>query len=278
MFNTGVKGDPFIVYRLAGSALFVLAIALFSQTNLRVDIPSMGLGVHAGFLLGAFMWLIGKSVDTGPAALTFACISSSAVVPPLLMALIFGQAYGHGYTMHHGLGALLVVVGLFTMASYDKKTWSNRVWARYAFLAFASHSLLLCVFQWRALMCQVGLPPSVLLPFSCSTEATEGMPLAMFATATLMQMGGKGSKGTNIPFWPILVFGVLGGAINGFGNWCLIKGTEVAASSTQKALLFPLFSVWLIFCCNLWGRYFYSEKIHWPGSIICFAGIFVSLM
>jgi hypothetical protein len=71
-----------------------------------------------------------------------------------------------------------------------------------------------------------------------------------------------------------LLYGILGGIANGIGTFLMIRSTEVA-KGWEQAMIYPLLSVSIIILCNLWGQWFYKEKVHWAAIGVCIIGLAV---
>lgn len=277
-------GDPFLMQRLAVSGIFIITITMFFQGYFPINFWMISLGITAGLMLGLLMWITGQAVDKGPSALSFAILNSACIVPPLFMALLFGNVYGYDYKLPQAGGALLVLSGILWMsvqkANVQKK---EKSWGFWITLAFGIHALFLSFFQWRALLFNHEIPIGGLIPFHLNYEEGNCFTLLMFFTAAGLQLllkrpslpsPSRPKIYTSRQLW---IWGGLGGVINGVASFCTIKATEVASNSHEKSLIFPLFCVCLITLCNLWGRVLYREEIHWPGTILCFIGILVAL-
>ncbi len=206
--------------------------------------------------------------------LSFSIVNAACIAPPILMALLFGSTFGHTYTLLNASGALLVIGGIL-WASYPKQgiTLSN-AWYFWAFAAFAAHSIYLTSFQWRALTMKDGIPESFLIPFQCDPCTADVFTPVMFFTAALMQLLLPiGSKTLKLETKQAARWGWGGGLINGVAGFMTMLATESAQAAWEKVILFPLLCVSVIIFCNLWGKYFYGERIHWPANAVCLAGI-----
>ena len=278
--TTASMGDPFLIQRLMASAFFMICLSLFYHKSLIVEPKMASIGLIAGILLGALMWSTGRAIENGPPALSFAIINAACIAPPLLMSLLFGSTYGYEYSYRKGLGALFVVTGIFIMNRNSEQTHQKRSWAFWVALAFALHCIFLSFFQWRALLLDPNIPLCRLVPFHLHANGGDCFALLMFLTAALVQsffQSKTESSSPPISHSQILLWGCLGGLINGLAGFCTVKATEVATTSHERALIFPLFCVCLITLCNLWGEALYQEKIDWLGTFLCFAGILIAL-
>lgn len=271
----GGAGDPFLIFRLLASAVVIALIALSSGFSIHYDTLVTLLGIAAGCLLGSLMWLTGRSLKYGGPGLTFMVINTACMAPPLVMALLFGPAFGHTYELKDALGALLMIGGIVIGTSRDNDDKINKSWFLWVSLTFLVHAIFLSYFQWRALLLKTGLPYSPYIPFQCSPDTSDCFGISLFLTAALFQLflPRNQTRFNKADLWK---FGVGGGLINGLGSYFMIKTTETALMPLEKSLLFPAYSILLIFLCNLWGHFLYQEKISWKGTALSSVGILVS--
>jgi len=237
--------------------------------------PSMGaLGIVGGFVLTLLMIAIGKSLEKGPAGLSFAILSSSTVMPMIVMVLLFGSKFGYDYTFSKGLGSLCVVLGLF-WAGWEtfraKEAWK---WASFALGAFFLHILFLVFMQWRALLLNHPRSQELFLSFPLQEGESQWFMPMIFFTAALLQTGYYRMT-RRLPLQRSeVLFGLLGGITNGTGTFFLIRATELS-TPIEHALIFPAFSVVLLILCNLWGQILYKERINWKANALCVIGLAV---
>lgn len=280
--NQTGTGDPYLIFRLLASAAIVLLFTFIKNGLLHLDFTLAILGAMEGLLLGALMWLTGQTVKRGPAALTFAIVNSACMAPPLLMALLFGEPFGHSYTVMNGIGATLMLMGLFWAASRGERSERAATWVFWIAATFAVHSTFLTVFQWRALLFKDDLPSSPLLPFHLDASGGDSFTLFMFLTATLAQFFLPKSQAetgkTSLSSATLWFLGIFGGLCNGLGSILLLLSTDQAMSALQRVWIFPIYCLTLIFVCNLWAAQIYKEKIHWPGLLLCLAGILINFL
>jgi hypothetical protein len=273
-------GDPFLPQRLLSSVAVIALFSFVGTGKFSFDVKMTLLGIVSGIFLGTLMWATGRSVNRGPSGLSFSIINAACVVPPIIMVSLFGIAYGFDYTIRNAFGAVLVVFGLLWMGYGQDTSFKNQYkkWLFWVLLSFTIHVLHLTFFQWRALLMNECYPSSPLLPFVCDPEKGDGFMISMFLVAALIQkLVSKASFTFTFSDRPLWKFGVVGGLFNGIGGYFMIKATETAATPIDKATLFPLFCIGVIFLCNLWGNLLFKEKIKWIASGVCFAGIFISL-
>ncbi len=271
----GAAGDPFLIYRLLSSALVIVLIALSQGFPLYMDRLSSSLGIFAGSLLGSLMWLTGRSLKYGGPGLSFMVINTACMAPPLFMAILFGKEFGHVYEWKDALGALLMIGGIVVGSFREGDSKISRKWLYWISLTFIVHAVFLSYFQWRALLLKEGLPASPLLPFQCSPEGSDCFGIFLFLTAALFQLFLPRNQ-VVFKKSDLLLFGIGGGFINGLGSYFMIKTTESALLPVEKTLLFPAYSILLIFLCNLWGYFIYEEKISWKGTALSSIGILIS--
>lgn len=274
----GAEGDPFIAHRFLTAAIVTALVIYFRHDHVPLNYPMLFLGAVSGIVLGCLQYSIGRSLQYGPPALSFIVVSAACVIPPLLMFFVFGESFGHGYTLTNFLGSLCVVLGLFWMGKTQGATSmaDSRLWLFWAALAFSAGIFYQISFQWRALMLKEGLPESTLLPFHMTPAEGECFLISMFISAALFQMFlPRSGKTTNIGAKPLLVCGIIGGILNGISGFILMRATEVATSDIEKAIVFPLFTVLLISMCNTWAQMLYQERVNWRANALCMAGIVI---
>lgn len=272
-------GDPFVIQRLIGAACFALALILMSSKMVFFEKTMFALGCVGGLMLGSLMWTIGKTLKEGSSALSLAIINSACVIPPIVMALLFGTSYGHEYSLRNAVGAIVVLIGIFWMTSQESNQKFNRIWLFWVISGFTIHALFLIFFQWRALLFKMEYPLSWLLPFHCEQSNGECFTLALFMTAAASQLlFRKDSLSSQYLNRQSIQYGILGGMINGLGSFLLVKGTETAQQVTEKVWIFPLYCIGLIYFCSLWGKWLYQENIHWPATLTCLTGILIGMI
>lgn len=235
--------------------------------------PMAIFGVVGGLVLCVMMNMLGKSLQSGPAGLTFAALNASCVVPILFMVFLCGEKYGFVYDLWKGLGSLLVVGGLF-WAGWETSNLENKPkWIAFVMATFWLHVLFLLFLQWRGLF--VGNPDAegLFLSFDLDDIRSEWFMPMVFLTVALMQVFIFKKEGRK-PVKAELKYGLYGGILNGVGTFFMIKSTEFA-SPFEHAIIFPIFSVGVILVCNIWGRRLYKEKVNWAATLLCVGGILV---
>lgn len=272
--DVGGTSQVYLVMQLAFSCLFAILLNPV-RTGDYTWSTSMGLfGLAAGLILGAFMALLGKSLENGPPGLTIAILNSSTVVPILVLILLFGSSFGFTYTIWNALGSLLVILGLCWAGWQISGEVNRRRWMLFVFLAFALHVAYLVFLQWRALFINFPGKEGLGLSFELREATSPWFMPMVFLSATLVQAVILLRKEKRLPKRPEFSYALLGGVANGATAYFMIWSTEVA-TSLEQAMIFPIFSVALILACNIWGRWLYKEQIHWKGNSCSIAGILV---
>ncbi len=232
-------------------------------------------GIAAGIILGTMVIFLGKALETGPPGLTFAILNASTVMPMILMVIFFGASFGYVYTLSHAAGSLVVIIGLLWAAWQAIRSQKQVQWGALIMGAFLLHVLFLVVMQWRALFINFPGANGLYLSFDMedSTCCQWFMPI-LFFVAALIQIGYYLATQKRVPNRSEVLYGVLGGVVNGIGTFFMIWSTEVS-TSLEHAMIFPIFAVTIIIGCNLWGQWIYKEKVNWAANICCIVGIFI---
>lgn len=265
------------------SSGYLLAFYLFSLLAALVVTPALLKtpfsltmflsGGLAGTLNGALMLLTAKALALGPAGLTFVFVCSAAIVPSLLMPLLFGKAYGFIMTSGLLVGIVCILSGLVwaSRSQQDQKEASLKWLIAAASLLFIQ-GMILSLMQWRCLLMDPSLPSHPLLFVQCNPEEDAWFMPGMFCVASLLQL---------LIFLPTekrfltkaeMGFGLLGGLANGASTYFLLLATQ-AATTIEKGILFPTSAIATIVLCNLWGQWLYREKVNWKANALCSFGI-----
>jgi hypothetical protein len=238
------------------------------------NVPILFLGIASGLILGLMMISIGKALEKGPAGLTFASVSGSTVFPGLLMAGIFGAAFGFEYHLWHGLGSILVLGGLFWAGWGLGDAKAMKPWLVFCFSAFTLHILFLILMQWRSLLMNFGNHASLAHVLSPQEAASHWFMPMIYLAAALLQVSIYLKAERRMPRGFEWLYGILGGTANSLSTFFIIKSTEVA-TGLENAMIFPIFSVMIILLCNTWGQRLYKEKINWKASQVCALGLLI---
>ncbi|MCH9608666.1 MAG: hypothetical protein S4CHLAM45_12470 [Chlamydiales bacterium] len=272
--DAGGSSRAYLMIQLSFSFLIMILLNPLRMHDFGWSNTVVSLGLLGGLLLGAFMWGLGKSLEKGPPGLTLAIVNTSSVAPAIVLAVLFGLQFGHSYTLWNGVGTLLVVFGILWAGWTSVKTKSWKSWTFFSTYNFILHTLFLVYLQWWAMLLNTDLPLKKLLPFHIETTHIHWFMPAIFFMAAFFQWWVYLSTERRIPKRSEFLYGLLGGVTNGSCAFFLIKAPQVA-SSWQNAMLFPIYSVSIIVCCNLWSQAFYKEKVNWKANSLCMGGLVI---
>lgn len=266
------NAKSFLMIELWFAALFSIAIHPARSGFQIWNGEILTFGILVGMIFGYMLYFLGQALEKGPAGLTIAGLNSSNVLPSIFMCLIFGTKFGFSYNVFHALGSLLVMMGIFWASfdleeHFDKKSWGSK-----AFLAIFLHVFFLLFMQWRALM--INLPDAVgyLRLFSREVAKNPWFTPAMYISAALVHTAIFFRSEKRAPSLSEYKMGMVGGIFNALYAFFLIWSSE-KATTFEHAMLFPMFSVFTILLCNLWGKWIYQESIHWKACHLSLLGL-----
>ena len=271
--DAGGSTRAYLVVQLFISFLVAIYLSPVRTGEYSASLNSIVVGLGAGVLLGGMMWSLGRSLEKGPAGLTFAFLNSATVMPAIVLAIIFGTAFGHIYTVWNGVGSALVVIGLFWAGWQTTTTASKAQWATVVVAAFVLHAALLIMLQWRALLLQPDLEHP-LLPFHLDPATSQWFFPMIFLAAVVIQLISYLHMEKRWPNSGEILYGVLGGLVQAGATFFLVTAPEYA-TPVENAMIFPIFAVTVIFLTNLWSQALYKEKVNWLANSLCIAGIAV---
>ncbi|MBS0649343.1 MAG: hypothetical protein JSS10_08995 [Verrucomicrobia bacterium] len=234
-------------------------------------------GIAGGIVLALMMASLGRSLETGPAGLTFAALNASTVMPSILMVLLFGASFGYHYTWWNGIGSMLVVAGLFWAGGQTSKSERKSNWIVFVTAAFFLHVLFLVFLSWRALFINFPGENGLFLSFDMDDAKCQWFMPMVFCVAFLFQTVVYAINEKRIPKKGEVFYGLLGGIANGVGTFFMIRATEVS-TSFEHAVIYPLFAVTIIILCNIWGQWLYKEKVNWKANSLCVLGILIATL
>lgn len=188
------------------------------------------------------------------------------------MATVFGAAMGFPYTGWHGIGSLLVLVGLFWAGKEREGFRDKGKWILFSSSMFGLHILVLLLFQWRALLLNVPNPQELASFFTAEQIKSQWFMPCMFFSAALVQLFLFLRYEKRLPYRQEVLYGTIGGFANGLCTYFMIWSTEVA-TPLENAIIFPTFSVVTILLSNLWGQKLYQEKVNWRACQLCAFGL-----
>lgn len=275
--DSGGSSRAFLVVQLL--LIFGVAVLLNPvRTGDYAFSPCMAIfGIAGGVILAAMLLCLGKALEMGPPGLTFAALNASTVMPMVLMVLLFGAAFGYTYTLAHGLGSLLVLTGLFWAGRQTLQSAKKMEWTLCVAGAFLLHVFFLVLMQWRALFIHFPGENGLFLSFDLNDAKSQWFMPMVFLSAALIHSIFYFVTEKRKPHRAEVLYGILGGITNGVGTFFMIWSTEVS-TSFEHAMIFPIFAVTIIICCNAWGQYLYKEKVNWWANACCLAGIIVGTL
>src|SRR5579872_4685283 len=150
--DVGGSTKAFFVFQMAASFFLSVCIDPLPKGEFTANLPIACYGITAGIVLSFMLFTLGKAVEKGPPGLTFSIFFSATVMPGLLMAMIFGAAFGFAYNIWHGLGSVLVITGLLWAGMGLDGMKEKKIWILFCAATFSMHLLLLALYQFRALL------------------------------------------------------------------------------------------------------------------------------
>ncbi|MEI6531651.1 MAG: hypothetical protein WCN87_02385 [Chlamydiota bacterium] len=254
----------------------ILALAISGEKLLLVSWPIIGLGAVAGLFVILIFYALPKAFAAGSTNLSIGIFQSACILPPLLMSLIFGCDCGFYYTLFHGVGALLVILGFLRSALQAKGQKISLKWLFYIGLTFFAQAAALTIYQYQALLTKPLLPHNPFLLPVTSIEASSGWFLP---TLFLVVVLGNGLllKGHILSAKKNLQEGALGSLFNTGAVAFLMIALAVATQSFTM-LIIPINAVLTITFCNIWSQWIYKEKVDWVGMLIALSGILLSFL
>jgi hypothetical protein len=275
--DQGGTTKGFLVFMMMTACLSAVLLEPVRSGNYAFSFSVFVLGTVAGIVLVSMLFFLGKALEKGPPGFTFSLLSSSTVMPAILMAAFFGADFGFPYTFWHGLGSLLVVAGIFWAGRGTSGMQDRNQWILLCAAMFILHVVLLGLFQWRSLLLNFPHPEQITTLFPASEiQSVWFLPIMFFVAGLIQLVIFSVSEKRRLRSKEAL-FGILGGAINGTGTFFLVCATG-AASPLENAIVFPLYSVAIIALSNLWGQKLYQERVNWKACQLCMFGIMIGMV
>lgn len=273
--DAGGTTRSFLAIQMAVAFLVAIFIGPVKENSYAFNGPIIGLGLLSGLVLASMLYLLGKALEKGPPGFTFSILSAATVMPAIAMATLFGAAYGFFYTAWHGLGSLLVLIGLFWAGKGVSGLQNRTSWLLFSAGMFSLHVLLLVIFQWRALLLNIPHPEELVSFFTAEQVRSQWfMPMLYLSGACVQLTIYLKKERWRVPSPREWVNGVGGGVANSLCTFFLIQGTEIA-TGFEMAVIFPLYSIGTIVFSNLWGQRLYQEKVNWRACQVCAMGLFI---
>lgn len=272
-FDKGGTTKAFLMIQLSIACLIAFLLNPVRTGNYDWSMQMGFLGIASGLIFGCFMLSLGRALENGPPGLTIAALNASTVTPAIIMSLFFSN-FGYHYTIWHGIGSLLVIMGLF-WAGWELTGIQNKTkWIFFAVGAFCLHALYLIIMQWRAMIIYNSSAQGFFQIMTAEQAQSQWfLPLTFFSAAALQAIVFFTSE-RRMPIKGEWNFGAIGGIANSICTLFLLWATETA-TSWQSAMLFPIFSVMIIILCNAWGQLLYQEKVNWKACNLCVFGLIV---
>lgn len=264
----------FLIFQMAMAFVVACFLNPIRTGNYAWNNSIVFLGISAGCILAFMLFCLGRSLEKGPAGLTFSILNAATVMPAIVMALLFGVAYGFPYTVWHGLGSVFVLLGLFLAGRGLEGLQDKKKWIVFCSTMFLLHILLLVIFQWRALLLNLPHPEELVSFFNADQIKSQWFTPSMFLSAMIAQGLFFVYYENRAPSRLEAYYGILGGVMNGLCTYCMIWSTEVAGP-LENAVIFPIFSVMTIVLSNLWSQKLYQEQVNWRACQFCIGGLVV---
>lgn len=272
--DSGGTSKAYLMIQLTFATIVALLIGPVRTQEFSVNGGIAVLGLGAGLILGMMFLTLGRALEQGPPGLTFAILNASTVMPAIVMATLFGTAFGYIYSPWHAIGSILVLTGLFWAGKGLDGLKDKRAWLLFATLTFACHLIFLVVMQWRALVLNWPHADELKSFFSSEQMASQWFMPFIYLAAALIQIIVYLASERRVPKVAEAFYGFIGGATNSLSTFFLIWATEVAGS-LENIVIFPIFSVAIIIICNFWGQKLYQEKVNWKACQVCALGLLI---
>ncbi|MES2273641.1 MAG: hypothetical protein V4487_05580 [Chlamydiota bacterium] len=272
--DAGGSSKGFILFQTLVAFLTAILISPVRTGDYAFNFSIAIFGILAGLALSFMLFCLGRAVEKGPPGITFSILNAAAVMPGLLMALLFGAGFGFLFNAWHAIGSILVLGGLFWAGKgmglmVDKKTW-----ILFSVGMFTLHVVVLTFFQCRALLLNLPHPEDLVSFFTSEEIRSQWFMPFMYGSAALVQLTIY-LRHEKSPLKSQSVFyGSFGGVANSLCTFFLIWAAEVA-SPLENAVIFPVFSVAGIVLSNMWSQRLYQESVNWKACQLCVGGILI---
>lgn len=244
----------------------------------RMSVVMLGIGACVGALNIFFMLLTFYALQKGPAGLTFAFQSASAIFPGMVLFVFFGEENGFSFSYLQLVGTLLVVFGLYLGTKNDQGTRPMMLfqWLKFALASLTVQVLALSLIQARFVVFDYTPGEENLSSFSLATIDDAYFMIGQFGAAFILQSIYFLSRNR---YWPKkeAFYGSLGGVANFLSTFALLLATKWA-EPFEKGILFPCFAVGTLILCNLWASRLYGEKFNMASNTTCAAGLVLGLI
>ncbi len=276
--DNGGTTEGYLVAYFLFSLIITLCIQPVFKTSISMNTPLLYLGLGIGGMSVFMMIMTSFSLSTGPSALTFAFQNSGSVFPALILANLFGNAYGFKFSWGLVFGACFVVSGLLWAAVQQKRTEkTNPKWFFYVTAMLLVQTAVLTLYQWHCLLTNSAIASHPLIPYSCNPLEEIWFTPGLFLSASFLQTTYFALTSKRWPNKKELLWGSLGGACNGASTFFLIQAARIGTPAEQ-GIIFPFFAVGVIIICSAWGQWIYKEKIFWRANLLASSGIVIGAL
>jgi hypothetical protein len=273
--DSGGTAKGYLVFMMLTAFGSAVLLEPVSRGNYAWNGPIALLGAIAGGILAFMLHFLGKALEKGPPGFTFSLLSSSTVMPAILMAFLFGSSYGFAYTPWHAIGSLFVVAGIFWAGRGTSGLQDRNRWILFVTAMFILHVALLFLFQWRSLLLNLAHPEEISQFFSAEEIKSVWFLPFMFLTSGLIQLWMFITGEKRKPKRKEALYGILGGVLNGTGTFFLIVATSTS-TALENAIIFPMYSVAIIVLSNVWGQKLYQERVNWKACQVSALGLIIA--
>jgi hypothetical protein len=265
--DAGGTAKVFLAIQMSAAFAIAFLMGPVKTGSYAINLPIVILGLLTGMFLAVMLYVLGRALEKGPPGLTFSVLSSSSVMPGIVMAALFGASFGFHYTVWHAFGSLLVLAGLFWGGKGLQGMQDLKAWVVLVSLLFALHVAILAIYQWRAMV--LNYPSSLI---SAEDARSQWFMPMLYLGAAAVELLIFFSSRPRKPFFKEWLYGFAAGSFNCLCTFFLIEATELA-KGLENAVIFPLFSIGTILFSNLWGQHLYQEKVNWRACQVCLFGI-----
>src|SRR5262249_33625261 len=161
--------------------------------------------------------------------------------PGILSALFLGSLLEMPYEIHHLLGSLFVVSGLFWAIKDQTKLLQKKKWLFFIAIAFCIQTLYLCLTQWHGVILKNAHLVSDILKRGSQELHSEWFIPITFASATMLHALLYARRDRRLPYRREIAWGTLGGLCNGVCTFLFMQGV-LNAQGAEYAFIFPIYS------------------------------------
>lgn len=272
--DVGGSTKGYFVFQMLSTLICAYLFGPVRTGDYSITLPAAILGSLAGVILCIMLSALGKALEKGPPGFTFAILNSATVFPGILMAIFFSASFGYQFKFAHAFGCMLVLLGLFWAGRGLQGMKEMKKWILFSSCMFVFHTLLLFLYQWRALLLNPLRPPDLFSFFSADQVMSECFIPFMFLVSGAIQLIIFLKDEKRKPKKGEILYGFAGGISNFLVTFFLLAAA-LAASPLENAVIYPLFSVIGIIITNAWGQRLYNEQVNWRACQLSAFGLIV---